>query len=118
MTAERGFALHPLAAQDITEIWEYIAEDNPLAARRVREEILNRIRAVVSFPLSGHRRRMLTDHGSHSAAVMSVVRGDHDDNAREHSDCDRHGPEQDFRATHCSAPNKRPPPAANGRGPV
>jgi plasmid stabilization system protein ParE len=37
MTAERGFALHPLAAQDITEIWEYIAEDNPLAARRVRD---------------------------------------------------------------------------------
>ena len=41
-----------LAAQDITEIWEYIAGDNPLAARRVREEILNRIRAVVSFPCS------------------------------------------------------------------
>ena len=31
MTAESGFALHPLAAQDITEIWEYIAENNPLA---------------------------------------------------------------------------------------
>jgi plasmid stabilization system protein ParE len=38
MTPEQGFALHPLAAQDITEIWEYIAEDNPQAARRVREE--------------------------------------------------------------------------------
>lgn len=33
MTAERGFALHPLAARDITEIWEDIAEDNRL--RRV-----------------------------------------------------------------------------------
>jgi len=32
MTGEPGFALHPLAAQDITEIWEYIAADNPLAA--------------------------------------------------------------------------------------
>ena len=60
MTAERGFALHPLAAQDITEIWEYIADDNPLAARRVREEILSRIRAVVSLPQSGHRRPDLT----------------------------------------------------------
>ena len=50
MTADRGFALHPLAAQGITEIWEYIAEDDPLAARRVREEILSRIRAVVPFP--------------------------------------------------------------------
>jgi hypothetical protein len=44
------------AAQDITEIWEHIAEDNPLAARRVRKEILNRIRAVVPFPRSGHTR--------------------------------------------------------------
>jgi hypothetical protein len=31
MTAEQGFRLHPLAAQDITDIWEYIAEDNPVA---------------------------------------------------------------------------------------
>jgi plasmid stabilization system protein ParE len=60
MTAERGFALHPLAAQDIIAIWEYIAEDNPLAARRVREEILSRIRAVVLSPESGHRRPDLT----------------------------------------------------------
>jgi hypothetical protein len=30
MTAEQGFRLHPLAAQNITEIWEYIAEGNPL----------------------------------------------------------------------------------------
>jgi plasmid stabilization system protein ParE len=36
MTAEPGFALHPLAAQDIIEIWEYIAaiayapEESPL----------------------------------------------------------------------------------------
>lgn len=32
MTVKRGFLLHPLAAQDITGIWEYIAENNPLAA--------------------------------------------------------------------------------------
>jgi hypothetical protein len=25
MSPEQSFALHPLAAQDITEIWEYIA---------------------------------------------------------------------------------------------
>ena len=60
MTAEHGFALHPEAARDITEIWEYIAEDNPLAARRVREEILSRIRAVVTLPHSGHGRPDLT----------------------------------------------------------
>jgi toxin ParE1/3/4 len=60
MTAEPGFRLHPLAAQDITAIWEYIAQDNPLAARRLREEILGRIRGVVPFPNHGHKRPDLT----------------------------------------------------------
>jgi hypothetical protein len=32
MTADQGFQLHPGAAQDITEIWEFIAEDNLVAA--------------------------------------------------------------------------------------
>ena len=35
MIAGQGFDLHPLAAQDITDIWEFIAADDPLAARRV-----------------------------------------------------------------------------------
>ena len=39
MNTEQGFTLHPGAAQDITDIWEFIVEDNPLAARRVREDI-------------------------------------------------------------------------------
>ena len=51
---------HPLAGQDITEIWEYIAADNPLAARRVREEIYSAIRAFFPFPGVGHRRPDLT----------------------------------------------------------
>ena len=57
---EPGFELHPLAARDITEIWEYIAEDNPAAARRVREDILDAIRALIPFPHQGHRRPDLT----------------------------------------------------------
>ena len=60
MNAEQGFALHPLAAQDITEIWEYIAQDNPSGARRVREELLNTIRGLVPFPNQGHNRPDLT----------------------------------------------------------
>lgn len=60
MSARRGFALHPEAAQDITEIWEYIARENPLAARRVREDIQETIRALVDFPDRGHRRPDLT----------------------------------------------------------
>src|SRR5438067_477233 len=60
MHPPRDFALHPLAAQDITEIWEFIAQDNLLAARRVREEILSAIRSLVTFPNQGHKRPDLT----------------------------------------------------------
>lgn len=60
MTMRPGFELHPEAAQDITDIWEYIASDNPLAARRVREDILEAIRNLVHFPHQGHRRPDLT----------------------------------------------------------
>ena len=60
MTAGQGFDLHPLAAQDITDIWTYIADDSPEAARRLREEILAAIRALVPFPNLGHRRPDLT----------------------------------------------------------
>lgn len=60
MNLGQGFDLHPLAAQDITDIWTFIADDSPRAARRVREEILNAIRAVVVFPNQGHRRPDLT----------------------------------------------------------
>jgi antitoxin ParD1/3/4/toxin ParE1/3/4 len=60
MSAGQGFILHPLAAQDITAIWEFIAEANPLAARRVREDLLDAIRALVPFPHQGHRRTDLT----------------------------------------------------------
>lgn len=60
MTADQGFELHPGAALDISEIWEYIAKDDLLAARRVREEILDAIRKLVAFPNQGHRRTDLT----------------------------------------------------------
>jgi plasmid stabilization system protein ParE len=56
----RGFGLHPLAAQDIANIWAFIAEDSPQAARRVREEILAAIRRLVPFPHQGHKRPDLT----------------------------------------------------------
>jgi plasmid stabilization system protein ParE len=60
VSREPGFHLHPGAAQDITEIWEFIAEDSPLAARRIREEILNAIGKIVAFPHQGHKRTDLT----------------------------------------------------------
>jgi antitoxin ParD1/3/4/toxin ParE1/3/4 len=60
MTAGQGFGLHPLAAQDIIDIWTYIADDSPQAARRLHEEILAAIRALVPLPNVGHKRTDLT----------------------------------------------------------
>jgi len=45
-----GFVLHPDALTDLTEIWEFIAADNPGAADRVLEEIQEAIRALLPFP--------------------------------------------------------------------
>ncbi len=60
MTADQGFELHPGAASDITGIWEFIAEDNLLAAGRVRQNILQGITSLIPFPRQGHRRTDLT----------------------------------------------------------
>jgi toxin ParE1/3/4 len=60
MTADQGFQLHPGAASDITSVWNFIAKENPLAARRVREDILDAIRRLVPFPHQGHQRPDLT----------------------------------------------------------
>ena len=60
MNADQGFELHPGAAQDIAEIWEFVAEDSPLAAKRVCGEILDAIRRLVPFPNQGHMRTDLT----------------------------------------------------------
>jgi hypothetical protein len=37
---DQGFELHPGAALDIAGIWEFTSKDDPLAAKRVREDIL------------------------------------------------------------------------------
>jgi plasmid stabilization system protein ParE len=50
----------PFAAQDITDIWAYIAEDSPRADSRVREKFIAAIRALVPFPNVGHKRPDLT----------------------------------------------------------
>jgi toxin ParE1/3/4 len=55
-----GFVLHPDALADLSEIWEFIAADNPSAADRVIEEIYEAIRALVPFPLLGHQRSDLS----------------------------------------------------------
>jgi len=73
MTPGQGFELHPLAAQDITYIWTYIADDSPQAARRVREEILAAIRNLASFPNLGHKRTDLTSRPLRFAVVREYL---------------------------------------------
>jgi toxin ParE1/3/4 len=55
-----GFVLHPDALTDLTEIWEFIAADNPGAADRVLDEIHEAIHALVPLPQVGHSRADLT----------------------------------------------------------
>ena len=61
MSTRKGFQLHPEAAQDITDIWEFLANEEPAAASAVREDILETIRSLLRFPHRGHRRPDLTD---------------------------------------------------------
>ena len=60
MNSELGFNLHPGATQDITEIWEFIAEDSVQGARRMRMEIFDAIDSLVFLPHQGHKRTDLT----------------------------------------------------------
>jgi plasmid stabilization system protein ParE len=60
MSGDEGFHLHPSAAEDITEIWQFIAQDKPHSATRFRENILETIRGLVHAPHQGHRRNDLT----------------------------------------------------------
>ena len=55
-----GFAFHPAARNDLDEIREYIAEDDPDAADRFVDRILDAVAALVPFPRQGHRRPDLT----------------------------------------------------------
>jgi len=59
MTAGQGFVLHPEAALDITEVWEFIVTDNPLAARRSARTFLTPSASLCRFH-QGQRRTDLT----------------------------------------------------------
>jgi toxin ParE1/3/4 len=73
MNLQLGFDLHPGAAEDFFDIWEFIAQDNPRAARRVREEILDAITSLVSFPNQGHRRPDLTNRPLRFSTVRDYL---------------------------------------------
>jgi plasmid stabilization system protein ParE len=54
------YDFHPEAWIDLEDIWEFIADDNPGAADRVIEDILDTIEKLVPFPHQGYRRPDLT----------------------------------------------------------
>jgi len=45
-----------LAAQDLDDIWEYIAQDNEAAARDFIEKLISRIESLAEMPLAGPER--------------------------------------------------------------
>jgi antitoxin ParD1/3/4/toxin ParE1/3/4 len=67
------YALHPEAFNDLDDIREYIAEDNPDAADRVITEIFDGIRALVASPHQGYRRPNLTSRPIRYKLVREYV---------------------------------------------
>jgi len=68
-----GFVLHPEAARDLSEIWEFIARDNIAAAGRVREEMLEAIRSLATFRMQGHRRPDLSSRALRFRTVRNYL---------------------------------------------
>jgi antitoxin ParD1/3/4 len=55
-----AFQFTPQAAEDLDEIWWFIAEDNRDAANRVELEIVATCRRLATHPLMGVRRQDIT----------------------------------------------------------
>jgi plasmid stabilization system protein ParE len=53
------FVLTPAARADLTEIFDYISQDNPDAASRVVEELRTAMKRLAGMPEMGHFRRDL-----------------------------------------------------------
>ena len=57
----KRFKLSPEAAQDIREIWGYIAADNIRAAGQVRLQFLEACQRIAENPGIGHSRKDITE---------------------------------------------------------
>lgn len=69
----RSYVLSPLAAQDLQEIWDYIAQDSEDQADRVILEIRKAVRLVAEMPGIGHRRTDLPDASLRIRTVFSYL---------------------------------------------
>ena len=54
------FQLTPRALNDLSDIWEYIAEDNVGTANRVESAILSACNRLAGYPLIGSKRIEIT----------------------------------------------------------
>jgi plasmid stabilization system protein ParE len=67
------FALTPQAQADLTEISNYIRQDSPDAARRVRDELQATMRRLAQMPGIGHLREDLSDEPVRFFSVYSYL---------------------------------------------
>jgi antitoxin ParD1/3/4/toxin ParE1/3/4 len=54
------YVLSPEALNDLQNVWDFIAADNPEAANRMVDELFAAFERLAEWPGSGHTRRDLT----------------------------------------------------------
>jgi antitoxin ParD1/3/4/toxin ParE1/3/4 len=69
----KPFLLTPRAEQDLSEIWEYIAEDSVKAANRVLAVVERTIRRLAKNPGIGHLREELADRRHRFFPIYSYL---------------------------------------------
>ncbi len=67
------FRVLPQVADDIFEIWRFIAEDNIEAANRVETEIWDAFAELAKFPEMGYQRPALTSHPLRMWVIRAYV---------------------------------------------
>ncbi|MCL2640198.1 MAG: type II toxin-antitoxin system RelE/ParE family toxin [Phycisphaerales bacterium] len=75
------FRVSPETASDLEEIWNFIAQDNPIAANRVIEQILDVFRRLADTPRMGRQREELAaglrSHPFGNYIILYKIRGEY-----------------------------------------
>lgn len=69
----KSFVLTPLAAHDLGEIWDYLADESIPAADRVLNALEKALYGLVKNPGKGHRREDLADERHRFFLVYSYL---------------------------------------------
>lgn len=67
------YLILPEAQADMKTVWDYIAEDNPIAADRTSDRFYDAFHKLVEFPHMGHKREDLTRRPVRFWAVQSYL---------------------------------------------